>query len=140
MRHRVFRFPAVAVCLALLAGAAACGQKASGRTTDVAVTDIDLGRDLNQDRTVKDKADDFHASDVIYLSVGTKGAGPATLQTRWTFDGNQQVAEETRTINPTGPARTEFHMSKPSGLPSGRYRVELLINGAPGGSKEFEVH
>jgi hypothetical protein len=42
-------------------------------------------------------------------------------------------------IAPTGPATTEFHISKPSGWPAGKYKVEISADGAPAGSKEFEV-
>jgi len=49
------------------------------------------------------------------------------------------VKEGTETIAPTGPAVTEFHISKPSGWPAGKYKVEIAVDGAPAGSKEFEV-
>jgi hypothetical protein len=130
--------PAFAVCLALTA-AAACSKRASGGTTAVAVTDIDLGRSLKPDLTIGDKTDSFHATDVIYASVATKGAGRATLKARWTFEDNQLVAEDAQEIAPTGPSRTEFHLSKPTGLASGHYRLEVTLNGTPVGTKTFEV-
>jgi hypothetical protein len=43
-------------------------------------------------------------------------------------------------IAPTGPARTEFHLSKPTGLASGNYRLEVTLNGTPVGTKEFKVN
>lgn len=139
MRIRITRFvPAFAACLALSL-TAACGQRASGGTTAVAVTDIDLGRELKADLTIGDKTDAFRATDVIYASIGTTGTGRATLKVRWTFEGNQFVAEDAQDITPTGPSRTEFHLSKPTGLASGNYRVEVTLNGAPVGTKEFKI-
>lgn len=38
--------------------------------------------------------------------------------------------ETEQTIAPTGESATEFHISKPDGWPAGKYRVEILLNGA----------
>lgn len=138
MRTRMFRFiPAFAVCLSLTA---ACGKRASGGTNAVSVTDIDLGRSLKPDMTIGDKTNSFHATDVVYVTVASKGTGPATLKARWIFEDSQVVAEDNQEISPTGPARTEFHLSKPTGLASGRYKVEILLNGTPVGTETFEVN
>jgi hypothetical protein len=119
--------------------AVACGKKASGGTATIAVTQIDLGRSLKPDLTIDDNTNDFKPSDVIYASIETKGSGPATLAARWTFEDNQLVNESSRTISPNGPARTEFHISKPDGLPEGHYRLVLILNGTTAGEKDFEV-
>src|SRR5678809_1164156 len=37
------------------------------------------------------------------------------------------------------PARSEFHISKPDGLPVGKYKVEISVDGAAAASREFEV-
>ena len=58
-----------------------------------------------------------------------------TLVTR---DG-QVVNESTQTIAPTGDARTEFHISKPDGWPSGKYKLEVFLNGSSAATKDFEV-
>jgi hypothetical protein len=42
-------------------------------------------------------------------------------------------------ISPTGPAVTEFHLSKPDGWPVGNYRIEVLLNGTQAATKSFEV-
>jgi hypothetical protein len=49
------------------------------------------------------------------------------------------VKEDDLSIVPTGPAVNEFHISKPSGWPVGKYHVEITADGNPGGSKDFEV-
>jgi hypothetical protein len=140
MLSRMNRFvPAFAVCLALTA-AAACGERARGGTTAVSVTEIDLGRSLKPDLTIDDKSNDFRATDVIYTSIATKGSGRATLKARWMFEDSTVVAEDMQEIAPTGPARTEFHLSRPTGLPSGHYRLEVSLNGTPVETKTFEIH
>ncbi len=37
-------------------------------------------------------------------------------------------------------SHTEFHISKPSGWPVGKYKVTLSLGGAPAGAQDFEVH
>lgn len=137
MRTRAL--PAFAgLCLAVVF-AAACGEKARGGTAALSVTDIELGRSIRPDLSIGDRTDDFRATDVIYASVGTTGTGPATLVARWMFEGNQLVTETSQAISPNGPARTEFHLSKPGGLPAGRYRLDVMLNGTQAATKDFEV-
>ena len=49
------------------------------------------------------------------------------------------MKEGSETIAPTGPSVTEFHISKPSGWPIGKYKVEISADGTPATTKEFEV-
>jgi hypothetical protein len=105
------------------------------------VTSVDLGKSIGDDKRVKDAATTFGRKDTIYAAVSTEGAAPkATLKVTWTFGAkNTLVNEESRDIAPTGPAVTEFHITKPSGWPVGKYRVEVWADGNPAGTKEFEV-
>ena len=112
-----------------------------GTTETVRVTDVDLGNAIGADKKVTGNEDDeFKPSDVIYASVATEGTGSnATLTARWTFEDGQTVEETSQTISPTGPANTEFHVSKPSGWPEGKYKLEILLNGASAKTEEFKV-
>jgi hypothetical protein len=104
------------------------------------VADINLGRSIAADKSVADESDSFRPEDTFYVSVRTEGSAPnATLKARWTYEGGQVVDESTQSIAPSGPAVTEFHVSKPDGWPLGRYEVEVLLNGASAGRKEFKV-
>ena len=47
--------------------------------------------------------------------------------------------ERTLLSSHLGQARTEFHVFKPTGWPEGKYKVEVSLNGALAGSKDFEV-
>jgi hypothetical protein len=74
------------------------------------------------------------------VSVLTDGAAPSkTISAKWTFQTGQVVQEQNETIAPTGPAATEFHVSKKSPWPVGKYKVEISVDGGPAGSKDFEV-
>ena len=82
----------------------------------------------------------FGRRDTIYASVATEGAAPSkTLTAKWTFQDGQTVKEQAESIAPTGPAATEFHISKKGPWPVGKYKVEILVDGASAGSKDFEV-
>jgi hypothetical protein len=136
--------------LALLLMATACNKKddagsagtTSGAvsTTPVQVADVKLGRGLGADKHVTDETDEFGPADVIYAVVETRGTAPNTaLQARWTYQDGQVVDESSRNISAAGEDRTEFHISKPGGWPKGKYTVQILLNGAPVESEEFEV-
>ena len=118
------------------AGGSSVAKEAPAMLT---VKDIDLGRTLNPDKGVADHTGDFKPTETVYASVETDGVGKGTLKARWTFANGQVVDESTQEITTSGPARTEFHIAKPSGLPVGKYHVEVTLNGAVAGSKDFEV-
>jgi hypothetical protein len=131
---------------ALLSLAAACAKKENppppppgGAPAGVSVTSIDVGRSLAADKSLADKAGEFRPTDTVYASVATGGSGTATLKAHWTFQDGQTVNESEQTVSPTGPAHTEFHISKPDGWPKGKYKVEVLLNGTSVGSKDFEI-
>jgi hypothetical protein len=143
-----------ALGLALLMSAA-CGKKneysgdtaaAGGAVTSAApaanlqVADVKLGKRLGADKQVADETDTFGTRDTIYAAVHTTGfASSAQLSARWMFESGQQVDERTETISPTTDAYTEFHISKPSGWPPGKYMVHILLNGQEVQTKEFTV-
>jgi len=105
-----------------------------------AVQGIDVGKSIGADKKVTAPATTFGRRDTIYVSVATEGAAPSkTISAKWTFQGGQVVKEQSEAIAPTGPAATEFHISKPKPWPVGKYKVEIAVDGAAAGSKEFEV-
>jgi hypothetical protein len=103
---------------------------------------ITLGKAIGPDKKVTAPAEAFAKGDTIYVSVDTVGAGSATLKAKWTYHKGGQttvVNEEPQPINPTGPATTEFHVSKPGGWPAGEYQVELFLDDKSIGVKTFTV-
>jgi hypothetical protein len=139
-----------AACLALTLTASGCSKKDNAATvetssgaaasTPVSVTDVKVGRALGADKRLTDETDKFRPADVIYAVVETQGTAPnAVLQAHWTYQDGQVVDETSRNISAAGEDVTEFHVSKPSGWPKGKYTVQILLNGAPVKSKDFEV-
>jgi hypothetical protein len=105
----------------------------------VSVVDVDVGRAVSNAR-VTDKTNDFKPADTIYTSVHTTGsAAAATVMARWTYQDGQVVQESSQSIAPSGDAYTEFHISKPGGLPKGKYKVEVFLDTKSAGTKDFEV-
>jgi hypothetical protein len=146
------------IVLAVLAlgMAAACRQReaATVDTTPAAapappptpsVSAIELGRQIGANRRVTDTTSAFARRDTIYLVVVTENAPMgANLMAKWTFvETGQQVDSTTQPVAPAEPGSptsvTEFHISKPSGWPTGKYRVEVWLDGASQGTREFEV-
>jgi hypothetical protein len=141
----------VLLCLSIAALGTACQRSGSQTSTTsgtegtqsqspVQVARVDLGRGVGADNRVTDPTDAFTPNETIYATVVTNGSAPsAEIKTRWTFQDGQVVDETTRTIAPNGEAATEFHVVKPDGFPTGKYRVEVFLNGTQAATKEFEV-
>ena len=105
------------------------------------VSSIELGNAIGSDKRVSLAKTTFAPTDTIYASVATEGESPSVkLTARWTYgDERQLVKEDTLTIAPTGPAMNEFHIAKPDGWPVGKYEVDVQVDGASVGTKQFEV-
>lgn len=106
-----------------------------------AVQGVEVGKQIGADKKVTSPTTTFGPKDTIYASVSTDGAAPSkTIVAKWTFGPNAKpVKTDSQSIAPSGPAATEFHISKPSGWPVGKYKVEIVVDGSPAGSKDFEV-
>lgn len=145
MHTRLFGTSILALMLAAILSAACTKRSENPGTTGttgvgVRVSQIDMGRSLNADKTISDTSNSFKANDTIYASIATVGTAPtAALKARWTYQDGQVVNESTQTIAPTGDARTEFHISKPDGWPTGKYKLEVFLNGSSAATKDFEV-
>jgi hypothetical protein len=145
------------IALGLALGAGGCKKKAppaseSARTDTAAmapaapapeafaVSDVTLGKAIGADKRVATPSTTFGPRDTIYASVATTGSAPSkTISAKWTFQDGQTVKADSQTIAPTGPAATEFHLSKKTAWPAGKYKVEIAVDGTPATSKEFEI-
>jgi len=108
----------------------------------VTVSNVSLGKALGPDKKVVAATDTFAKADTIYAVVETTGSGTATLKAKWTYHKGENTAvvnESSQTINASGPATSEFHISKPDGWPPGDYQVEVALNDKPAGAAKFAV-
>jgi hypothetical protein len=104
---------------------------------------INVGKAVGPDKKVTTPTEAFTKGDTFYVSVDTMGSGTATLKAKWTYHkgGQMTVVNEDppQTIMPTGPATTEFHVSKPGGWPAGEYQVEVFLDDKTVVKKTFTV-
>jgi hypothetical protein len=147
MHSRQFGPSILALTLAVVLSAACTKSSenpgATGTTgtgVGIRVSHIDMGRSLSADKTINDDTDSFKPNDTIYASIVTEGAAPtATLKAHWTYQDGQVVHDSTQTIAPTSDTRTEFHISKPDGWPTGKYKLEVFLNGSSAATRNFDV-
>ncbi len=125
-----------ALRIALLVVAVATA--ACGPSEPLEVTSIQLGKAINPDNTVAAFTTRFKPNDTIYVSVLNAKPGFGTLSVRWMI-GNRVVTEGSKRVSYTDAAATEFHLDNTSGFPEGAYRVEILLDGKPVGSRDYRV-
>ena len=110
----------------------------------VSVTAVELGNAIGEDKRVLAPSTTFAKTDTIHAAVATTAsdlAMPSTgrLTARWTYQDGQQVSETSQDYRFTGSGMTVFQISKPDGWPTGRYKVEILLDGTLVQTREFEV-
>ena len=152
MKSKILFTLFVSAALAL----SACGKKEEPKTAPapaptaapapapagVAVSGMTVGKSIGADKKVTAATEAFAKDDTMYVSVATTGSGTAKLDAKWTYRKGDKVAvvkEDSMTINASGPATNEFHVSKPDGWPAGDYEVEVMLDGKSAGSKKFTV-
>jgi hypothetical protein len=119
--------------LSILFTLAGCG------TPTLRVTDIQVGRSLNADNSVREHATAFTPKDSVYVSVITAGKGTATLSVRWTLQG-RVLDEPKKQVSYTDAAATDFGLKSGWGFPKGDYTAEVFMDGQPVGSRKFRVN
>jgi hypothetical protein len=102
------------------------------------VSTLQLGRSLNPDNSVGTHTTRFKPDDTVYVSILSDEPGYGSVTVRWYLHG-QRISEATREVSYTRSAATEFHLQNSGGFPVGSYRVDVLINGEPAGTREFRV-
>lgn len=109
------------------------------------VSGIELGNAVGADMRVTAPMTAFAPKDTIYAAISTATSDPAAsvpgkLGVKWTHvDSDQTVSEETRDINFTNDGVTDFKISKPDGWPTGKYKLEVSLDGNVVQTREFEV-
>lgn len=109
------------------------------------VNGVDLGNAVGADMRVTTPMSVFGPRDTIYAAIATGTSDPAAsvpgkVGAKWTHvDSNQVVHEESKDLTLAGDGVTNFQISKPDGWPTGRYKVEIMLDGAVVQTREFEV-
>lgn len=112
---------------------------------EVSVSDMALGNAIGADRHVTAPKTSFSPKDTIYAAVATHGGSAnapvsGTVGVKWTnLDTNQVVQDENWDADFKGDDVTNFQISDEDGWPTGRYKVEILVNGSVVQTREFHV-
>ncbi|WP_226467365.1 hypothetical protein [Luteimonas panaciterrae] len=122
-------------------------EPAPAPAATASVASVDLGNAIGADKKVTTPSTTFGKKDTIYAAVSTTTSDPAAsvpgkLTAKWTFgegDKAKVVNEESQDITFTGAGVTEFHISKPDGWPTGKYKLEVSLDGNVVQTKDFEV-
>ena len=102
------------------------------------LANIQVGRSLNQDRSISSITTLFKPNETVYVSVQTTAAGKGTISVKWKY-GTRVIDEPTKQVDFDGPASTEFHMQNSGGFPPGDYSVDVFIDGVQVGTRAFKV-
>lgn len=104
------------------------------------VTEIQTAVVVGEDASSARPTATFAPTDQITALVFTSGTGGHALAARWTYGADRQtVYEEDAKLEATGASVHQFSISKADGFPTGDYQVEILVDGASAGSRQFKV-
>jgi len=105
----------------------------------VEVSAVNLGTTVGADQKVSAAATSFGNDDVIYAAVDTKNTGKdVVLAVKWTLDG-KTVHEESTSFSPESDTTTDFKFGNSGTRQTGKYKLEVSLNGAPAQSVDFEI-
>ena len=102
------------------------------------LANIQVGRSLNQDRSVASITTLFKPNETIYVSVQTAAAGKGVISVKWKF-GNTVIDQPSKPVDYDGPASTDFQLKNSGGFPPGDYSVDIFIDGVQVGTRAFKV-
>jgi hypothetical protein len=107
------------------------------------VTTIETGKHIDANKRIVDTTSAFAPNDTLYVSVVTANATPtSTLKTQVTFQDGQVVdstSQAVAAVDMSGSSVTEFHLTKPSGWPTGDYTIEIWLDGVSAGTRTVSV-
>ncbi len=104
----------------------------------LALANLQIGRSLNQDRSVASITTLFKPNETVFVVVQTTAAGKGVIAVKWKF-GTQVIDEPSKTVSYDGPASTEFQLKNSGGFPPGDYSVDIFIDGVQVGTRAFKV-
>ena len=126
----------VLVCSLIVTAVALLGLGCTDAPLEV--SNIQVGRSLNPDKSVGSFTTLFKPHETVYVSVSTSNTGASVISVRWTYQG-RVVDEPAKRASFTGAGATEFHLQNAGGFPPGDYEVEVFVDTKPAGRRTFKV-
>ena len=136
-------------------GSAACGGggEKSGTETGAAntaaapavpekfeVANVMIGKRIGANNLITEPTFQFAPADTVFVSIGTTGKSDGTTLTAiWHFQDGKVMDSTAKTIHPTGPEATEFHLANPKGFKQGTYKVTIYSDGDSADARTFAV-
>lgn len=109
------------------------------------VESVELGNAVGADRRVTAVKSTFAPRDKIVAAVTTRTTDvaatvPSKLGAKWThISSNQVVNEESRDVELKGNQVWNFQIANPDPWPTGKYRIEVSLDGNVVSARMFEV-
>ena len=107
----------------------------------VSATSVTVGNTAAADKSVA-ALSTFGAKDKIIVSVKTDAATPANaaIDAKLTFQDGQVAGQQTANVVAGGVDTTNVEFTKATPWPTGKYKVDVTLNGQPVGmTQEIEV-
>ncbi len=116
------------------------GVAAARYLTPVQLDDVEIGRALNADKSIKDRADKFQAHDTVYASIVVSGsANSGLVRALWTNERGEKIQDDTRIITPSNNDRVALQAAPPQGWPAGRYKLDVYLDDKLADTETFSV-
>ncbi|MDQ3289460.1 MAG: hypothetical protein M3Q42_14655 [Pseudomonadota bacterium] len=106
----------------------------------LSVTAVTLGTTAGANGRVTSPVTTFTTSDPIVVSVDTSGvASDAEIVARLVYEDGRTAGEQAETVSTAGDETTNVTFTNTNGWPTGNYRAEILVDGTPTQSRDFNV-
>lgn len=108
----------------------------------VSVAELTLGKFAGPDRKVDLQSGGIQASDKLFATVATQGAGQVLVKVRWNrlADGKAiLITESAKGLTPKGPETHTFEVHNAEGWQPGEYQVEVFVNDQAVATRRFGV-
>lgn len=136
MNHALKSLGALAVALTAACSAdqretidSAAGSAIDVARTELAVLNLDMGKHVDAEKKVTEGTEMFAPTDTIYASVHMSGtATDGQLAAKWIFPDSSVVDQKADNLA-DGTQRHVFFITKPGGLPVGKYTFRVIVDG-----------
>lgn len=118
----------------------AAGSALDIARTELSVLNVDMGKHVDAEKKVTAGTDTFATTDTIYASVHTSGtAKDGQLAAKWIFPDSSVVDQKADSSIANGTERYVFFITKPGGLPVGKYTFRVMMDGREVRNKDVTV-
>jgi hypothetical protein len=104
------------------------------------VTNVMIGKRVDQANRVTEPTFQFAPNETVYVSIGTVGTPQsADFEARWTNQRGERVDSSKTSIQPSGRNQTLLQAARPKGWTPGAYRITIYADGDSVDTKTFAV-